>query len=228
MIVELRNIHKSYDVASGTPVLKDGNVSIEEGEFVAILGKSGSGKTTLLNIIGGLDRDYRGEAIVAGRNLQTMGDRALSRFRNETIAFIFQTFNLLPHLTCRENVEFPAYFAGGAANRAEIARRAQEAMERVGIEHKAASVPGRLSGGERQRVAIARAIFQSPRILLADEPTGNLDSVSGRHVLDLFLELNRQDGMTCMLVTHDEQLARMASRIVRIADGQVVGEEMPA
>ncbi len=228
MIVELRHIQKSYEAASGIPVLKDGNVAIEEGEFVAILGKSGSGKTTLLNIIGGLDRDFKGEAIVAGRNLQKMGDRALSRFRNETIAFIFQTFNLLPHLTCRENVAFPAYFAGNAANRAEVAQRAQEAMERVGIEHKAASVPGRLSGGERQRVAIARAIFQKPRILLADEPTGNLDSVSGRHVLDLFMELNREDGMTCMLVTHDEQLAKMASRIVRIADGQVVGEERPA
>ncbi len=227
MIVELRHIHKSYEAASGVPVLTDGNVTIDEGEFVAILGKSGSGKTTLLNIIGGLDRDFTGEAVVAGKNLQKMGDRALSSFRNETIAFIFQTFNLLPHLTCRENVAFPAYFGGTAGNRAEVAKRAKEAMERVGIEHKAASIPGRLSGGERQRVAIARAIFQQPRILLADEPTGNLDSVSGTHVLDLFLELNKQDGMTCMLVTHDEQLAQRADRIIRIADGRVVREEVP-
>ncbi len=221
MIVELRHISKSYENQS---VLRDGNVSIAEGEFVAILGKSGSGKTTLLNIVGGLDRDFKGEAVVAGRNLHQLKDRELSRFRNETIAFVFQTFNLLPHLSCEENVAFPAYFGGVAGDRKEVARRALEAMERVGIAHKAKGYPGRLSGGERQRVAIARAIFQRPRILLADEPTGNLDSKSGQHVLDLFMELNRNDGMTCMLVTHDEHLARLADRIVRIADGMVVGE----
>jgi putative ABC transport system ATP-binding protein len=225
MIIELRNIQKRYDQMS---VLRDGNVDIEEGEFVAVLGKSGSGKTTLLNIVGGLDRDYQGEATVAGRNLQQMKDRELSQFRNETIGFVFQTFNLLPHLTCSENVAFPAYFGCVSGNGKEVARRAARAMERVGIEHKARSLPGKLSGGERQRVAIARAIFQQPRILLADEPTGNLDSLSGRHVMDLFLELNRDDGMTFMLVTHDEQLAVLANRIIRIADGAIVGEERPS
>jgi putative ABC transport system ATP-binding protein len=224
MIVELRQIHKAYEASLEGVVLNDADLSIEEGEFVAILGKSGSGKTTLLNIIGGLDRDFRGEAVVAGKRLKSMGDKQLSRFRNETIAFVFQTFNLLPHLSCLENVAYPAYFFSGRSSGSPN-KRALEAMERIGIAHKAHSQPGRLSGGERQRVAIARAIFQQPRILLADEPTGNLDSKSGEQILDLFLELNRNDGMTCMLVTHDSEMAKRASRIVRIADGRIVGEE---
>jgi putative ABC transport system ATP-binding protein len=221
-MISLSGIQKSYP--GGGMVLRKANLTIEAGEFVAILGKSGSGKTTLLNIIGGLDRDFRGLATVLGRNLQELKDKELSRFRNSTIGFVFQTFNLLPHLSCRENVAFPAYF-GATIPSGEIASRAREAMARVGIEHKADSYPGRLSGGERQRVAIARAVFQQPRILLADEPTGNLDSRSGMHIMELFLDLNRRDGMTVMLVTHDEQLAAMAGRIVRIADGSVVKEE---
>ena len=223
-MIKLRNISKSYDAETAMPVLKDANLDIRNGEFVAILGKSGSGKTTLLNIIGGLDRDFAGTANVDGHELKAMKDKHLSQFRNRTIAFVFQTFNLLPHLSCAENVAFPAYF-GGLVPRNEISTRARDAMERVGIAHKATGYPGRLSGGERQRVAIARAIFQQPKILLADEPTGNLDSKSGMHVMDLFLDLNKSDGVTVILVTHDEQLARMADRIVRIADGEIVGEE---
>ena len=220
-MIELTRISKRY---APQTVLDGADLAIEPGEFVAILGRSGSGKTTLLNIIGGLDRAFDGEAVVDGHNLKKMNDRALSLFRNRTIAFVFQTFNLLPHLTCAENVAFPAYFSALMPAR-QIAGRAREAMERVGILHKADSLPGKLSGGERQRVAIARAIFQQPKILLADEPTGNLDSRSGMQVMDLFLELNRRDGMTVMLVTHDDQLARKAGRIVRIADGVIVGEE---
>jgi len=223
-MIRLTDIHKVYGAAAGGTVLRNANLEIATGEFVAILGKSGSGKTTLLNIIGGLDRDFTGEAIVEGHNLQRLKDRELSRFRNHTIAFVFQTFNLLPHLTCGENVAYPAYF-GDAVKGSEVGLRAREAMERVGIVHKASSSPGTLSGGERQRVAIARAIFQRPRILLADEPTGNLDTKSGRHVMDLFVQLNKRDGMTLMLVTHDEHLAKLADRIVRIADGEIVGEE---
>lgn len=226
-MIRLTDIHKAYDPLASGPVLENASLAIESGEFSAILGKSGSGKTTLLNIIGGLDRDYRGQAVVDGRELKKMKDRELSRFRNRTISFVFQTFNLLPHLSCAENVAYPAYF-GDAVPRGQIAARAREAMARVGIVHKASAYPNTLSGGERQRVAIARAIFQRPKILLADEPTGNLDSASGQHVMNLFLELNREDGVTVMLVTHDEHLAALAHRIVRIADGRIVGEERAA
>lgn len=220
-MIRLEKICKTYSGVAGGTVLFNANLSIRKGEFVAILGKSGSGKTTLLNIIGGLDRDFEGTAVVDGRNIKQMKDDELSKFRNETISFVFQAFNLLPHLTSVENVAYPAWFSTSIPRR-RIKARAMEAMERVGIAHKARSYPGKLSGGEKQRVAIARAIFQRPKILLADEPTGNLDTTSGREVMDLFLELNRTDSMTVMLVTHDEQLASLSDRIVRIADGRIM------
>lgn len=222
-MIVLRDLHKSYTGAAEGPVLRGVDLTIEKGEFVALLGKSGSGKTTLLNIIGGLDRDFKGQASVAGRDLLRMRDGELSRFRNRTISFVFQTFNLLPHLTCRENVAFPDFFSGRTIKATSPKTRAMQAMERVGIAHKADALPNLLSGGERQRVAIARAIFQSPEILLADEPTGNLDTRSGRHVMDLFMELNRTDGVTVILVTHDEALASLAHRVVRIVDGRIDG-----
>jgi ABC-type lipoprotein export system ATPase subunit len=205
-------------------VLKGVDLSIAAGEFVALLGRSGSGKTTLLNIIGGLDRDFTGDAVVDGCSLHRMKDRELSRFRNRTIAFVFQAFNLMPHLSVEENVALPAYF-NRAISRREVAARTREAMARADIIHKRGSWPGKLSGGEKQRVAIARALFQKPKILLADEPTGNLDSQSSRHVMELFLEMKRKDGVTIVLVTHDDALARAAGRIVRIVDGLVVREE---
>jgi len=223
-MIRLSDIHKAYDRETSGVVLEGLDVHIAAGEFVAILGQSGSGKTTLLNIIGGLDRDFQGDAVVDGRPLKKMGDRELSRFRNTTIAFVFQAFNLLPHLSCVENVAFPAYFGSQVSGR-QIALKAAEAMDRVGIRHKAKAYPGKLSGGEKQRVAIARALFQQPRVLLADEPTGNLDSESSRRIMELFLNLNKVDGMTCVLVTHDEEMARMTDRIVRIVDGVIVGEE---
>ncbi len=223
-MIRLTDIHKAYDRETSGVVLEGLNVHIAKGKFVAILGQSGSGKTTLLNIIGGLDRDFQGEAVVDGRHLKKMGDRELSRFRNTTIAFVFQAFNLMPHLSCVENVAFPAYFGTQLSGR-QIAAKAGEAMDRVGISHKARAYPGKLSGGEKQRVAIARALFQEPRVLLADEPTGNLDSESSRHIMELFFNLNKVDGMTCVLVTHDEEMARTTDRIVRIVDGVIVGEE---
>ena len=226
-MIVLKDIHKVYDSHVSGPVLIGLDLTIPDGEFVAILGKSGSGKTTLLNIIGGLDRDYKGVASVEETNIRAISDRKLSAFRNSTIAFIFQTFNLLPHLSCFENVVFPSYF-GSRLSRKELETKAMEAMERVGIAHKASSYPGKLSGGEKQRVAIARALFQGPKVLLADEPTGNLDSKTSHHIIDLFLELNRDDGMSIILVTHDEQLARLTHRIVRIVDGVIVGEEVTA
>jgi len=220
-VIRLVGIKKSYSGIAGGTVLLGADLTIRSGEFVALLGKSGSGKTTLLNIIGGLDKDFEGTAVVDGQQIKKLDDEKLSSFRNNTIAFVFQTFNLLPHLNCQENVACPAWFSRRTPGR-QIAQRARTAMERVGIAHKARSYPGKLSGGEKQRVAIARAIFQQPRILLADEPTGNLDSESGRAVMDLFLELKRRDGMTVMLVTHDETLASLADRIVRISDGRIV------
>ena len=226
-MIRLTDIHKAYDRETSGVVLEGLNVHIAAGEFVAILGQSGSGKTTLLNIIGGLDRDFQGAAVVDGRPLKKMGDRELSRFRNTTIAFVFQAFNLMPHLSCVENVAFPAYFGSQVSGR-QIAVKAGEAMDRVGIRHKAKAYPGKLSGGEKQRVAIARAVFQQPRVLLADDPTGNLYSESSRRIMELFLNLNKVDGMTCVLVTHDDEMARMTDRIVRIVDGVIVGEEETA
>lgn len=222
-MIKLVDIHKSYNAKTEAPVLSGLNLTIQDGEFVAILGRSGSGKTTLLNLIGGLDHRYSGIVEVEGQNLKKLKDTELSRFRNRTIAFVFQTFNLLPHLSCFENVAFPASFDRRLKKKETVAR-AKSAMERVGILHKAASYPMKLSGGERQRVAIARAIFQSPRILLADEPTGNLDSKSCKQVMDLFMDLNKQDKVTLILVTHDESLAQLADRIVRIVDGVIVSE----
>ncbi len=222
-MIRLVDIHKTYNPKSEAPVLRGLNLTIQDGEFVAILGRSGSGKTTLLNLIGGLDRHYQGLVEVEGKDLKAMGDRELSRFRNTTIAFVFQTYNLMPHLSNLENVAFPAYF-NRKLHRKEVARRAQEAMEQVDIWHKAKGYPNKLSGGERQRVAIARAIFQAPTVLLADEPTGNLDSKTTKHIMDLFLKLNKEAKVTIMFVTHDEGLAKIADRIVRITDGVITGE----
>jgi len=223
-MISLKDIRKVYDRGeAANRVLRGVDLEIPAGRFVSLVGASGSGKTTLLNLIGGLDRDFTGTAVVDGQDIQRMSDRALSRFRNLTLGFVFQSFNLLPHLTVRENVEFPAWFRAGMG-RKDVRARADEAMEQVGILHKADASPTRLSGGEKQRVAIARALFGKPRLLLADEPTGNLDSKSGRQVMDLFLELNRARALTVVLVTHDDRLASMTQRIVRLRDGLVVGE----
>ena len=223
-MIHLKDIRKVYDRGeAANSVLRGVDLEIPEGRFVSLVGASGSGKTTLLNVIGGLDRDFTGVAEVDGKDIQRMSDRVLSRFRNRTLGFVFQAFNLLPHLTCRENVEFPAWFRAGM-KRKEVLSRADEAMEQVGILHKASSYPMRLSGGEKQRVAIARALFGRPRLLLADEPTGNLDSKSGHQVMDLFLELNRDQKLTVVLVTHDDRLAALTQRIVRLRDGLVLQE----
>ncbi|MFH1529134.1 MAG: ABC transporter ATP-binding protein [Pseudomonadota bacterium] len=223
-MIHLKDIRKVYDRGdAANAVLRGVDLEIPAGCFVSLVGASGSGKTTLLNVIGGLDRAFTGTATVDGQDIQRMSDRVLSRFRNRTLGFVFQAFNLLPHLTCRENVEAPAWFRGGMG-RKEVRLRADEAMDQVGVLHKAESYPTRLSGGEKQRVAIARALFGKPRLLLADEPTGNLDSKSGHQVMDLFLELNRSQALTVILVTHDDRLAGLTQRIVRLKDGLVVGE----
>lgn len=221
-LIALRGVRKTYEPERADAwVLKGIDLTVNQGESVAIMGASGSGKSTLLNIIGGLDRDYLGEAHVDGHELKTLKDRALSRFRNLTVGFVFQSFHLLPHLTVRQNVGLPASF--NRARRPEDARRlVEEAMEKCAIAHKADAHPNHLSGGERQRVAIARALFNHPRILLCDEPTGSLDQRTGDHILDLFGELNEREGITLVLVTHEPRVAEAARRTIHVRDGLVV------
>ncbi len=198
------------------------DVRIERGEYVAIVGPSGSGKTTLMNLIGCLDSPTRGAYRLDGEEVSTLDDDELSRIRNEKIGFVFQTFNLLPRATALENVAVPLVYAGtGRRERREAARRA---LERVELGDRVDHRPDQLSGGQRQRVAIARALVNNPSLLLADEPTGNLDQKTGTEIVKLFEELNR-DGMTVVLVTHDNELARRARRQIRIVDGLVTTHE---
>jgi ABC-type lipoprotein export system ATPase subunit len=217
--VSLERVTKRYGDACA---LADVSLSILAGELVSIVGTSGSGKTTLLNMVGGLDRAYEGSVRVFGRDLRVMRDNELSAFRNETIGFVFQHFHLLPHLTCVENVLLPSYFShhGGA----EALRHATEVLDKVGLSEKATVKPGNLSGGQKQRVAIARALLHRPRIILCDEPTGNLDRKTGEQILDIFARLNREDGITVFIITHEEHVARATRRTVRLEGGSVVPE----
>jgi len=199
-------------------VLRDVDFSVDEGEFVAIVGTSGSGKTTLMNILGLLDRPDSGDYELQGRSVANLSPEQRAQLRNETIGFVFQQFHLLPRTTATENVELPLLYS--TESDIDISRKAREALCRVGLEDRLTHYPSELSGGQQQRVAIARALVNDPGVILADEPTGNLDRASGQQIMDLFSELNR-NGSTILLITHDEAVARSASRIVRIADGQV-------
>jgi ABC-type lipoprotein export system ATPase subunit len=200
-----------------TRALDEVSLTVAEGEFISIIGTSGSGKTTLLNLIGGLDRDYEGKVVVEGRDLRTLSDRDLSAFRNETIGFVFQHFHLLPHLSCKENVLLPSFFSRGAR-----AADAAEVLGRVGLEDKIDAMPGSLSGGQKQRVAIARALLNRPKIILCDEPTGNLDRNTGQQILELFASLNREERITLLIITHEEHISRAAERVVRLEAGRFV------
>ncbi|MEJ2129786.1 MAG: ABC transporter ATP-binding protein [Woeseiaceae bacterium] len=200
-------------------VLRDVDFEVDPGEFVAIVGASGSGKTTLMNILGLLDRPDSGEYELQGRAVSNLSAEQRARVRNETIGFVFQQFHLLARTTATENVELPLLYSTATEN--DISRKAREALCRVGLEERLAHYPNELSGGQQQRVAIARALVNDPGVILADEPTGNLDRDSGARIMNLFRELNR-NGSTILLITHDEAVASSASRIVRIADGQVV------
>ena len=200
--------------------LKGINLEIAEGAFVKVVGTSGSGKTTLLNIIGGLDTGYSGTAMVAGLNLRSMSDRELSRFRNETVGFVFQHFHLLDHLDALQNVTLGSFFSRG--EEAEPEERAEQVLVRVGLKDKLHSLPGQLSGGQKQRVAIARALFNRPRLILADEPTGNLDTRTSGQIIGLFESLNKEDGITVVAVTHEDHLFRWATAGIRLEDGRMV------
>ena len=224
MILNLQNIYKDYQQEKlVVPVLKDVSLTVEEGEYVAIMGPSGSGKTTLLNIFGCLDRPTSGTYELAGENVLKLKDRELSDLRLKSIGFVFQSFQLMPRESAVENVALPLSYAG--VRKKERRSRATKALERVGLGDRVNFRPTQLSGGQKQRVAIARAMVNHPKILLADEPTGALDSKSGEQIMELFDSLN-EEGVTIVMITHDPKIAAKAKRIVRIIDGEIYeGEE---
>ena len=218
-LIELRDIYKVYQMGDEEVRASDGvSLTIRRGEFVAVVGKSGSGKSTLMNIIGALDVPTEGEYLLGGEDTSQMSDDQLADIRNRMIGFVFQQYNLLPKLNLLENVELPLLYAGIPA--AERRERAMESLKRVGLEEKWKNLPAQLSGGQQQRVSIARALAGSPSLILADEPTGALDSRTSREVLDFLKELNRE-GNTIVIITHDSSIALEAKRVVRIHDGKI-------
>ena len=222
-LIDLRHIYKTYDEGGKmpVPVLEDVSLRVEDGEYLAIMGPSGSGKSTLMNIIGCLDLPTEGEFFLGGENVLTMNENAVADLRNRMIGFVFQNFNLLPRETALENVALPLLYAG--VPRRERAERAREALESVGLGDRVDFLPTQLSGGQKQRVAIARAMINRPHVLLADEPTGALDSASGKQVIELFEKLNA-DGMTVVMITHAPEIAQRARRMIRILDGKIAEE----
>ena len=219
MILDLKGIYKDYQQGKMTvPVLKDVNFSMEEGEYVAIMGPSGSGKTTLMNIIGCLDRPTSGTYELAGENVLKLKDRELSDLRLKSIGFVFQSFQLMPRESAVENVALPLTFRGEP--RKERIKKADRMLDLVSLEKHKKHLPNQLSGGQMQRVAIARAIVNNPKLLLADEPTGALDTKSGAQVMELFQKLN-DEGVSVLMITHDPEIAAHAKRVVTIRDGEL-------
>ncbi len=219
MILKLDHIYKDYQQEKlVVPVLKDVSLAVEEGEYVAIMGPSGSGKTTLMNIIGCLDKPTSGEYELAGENVSKMKDKELSDLRLKSIGFVFQSFHLMPRESAAENVALPLSYAG--VRKKERKARATKALERVGLGDRVNFKPTQLSGGQKQRVAIARAMVNNPKILLADEPTGALDSKSGEQIMELFHSLN-EEGVTVVMITHDPKIAARAKRVIHIIDGEI-------
>ncbi|NTX12621.1 ABC transporter ATP-binding protein [Myxococcus sp. CA051A] len=224
-MIHARDVTKEYLDGDGTRVrVLDGmTLDVEAGDFVAVVGPSGSGKSTLLHLLGGLDVDYRGEVKVGGVTLGGLKDKDLARFRNTHVGFVFQSFHLIPNLSALENVLLPSYFGPRTP---DAVKRAEALLERVGLGAKKDRAPVRLSGGERQRVAIARALYGGPRLLLCDEPTGNLDATTGDGVIQLFRELHRE-GLTVLAVTHEERMSAAARRVLRLKEGKLVEEPAP-
>jgi putative ABC transport system ATP-binding protein len=221
----MKNIIKSFYI--GTPnqlnILKGLDITVKEGEFVSIIGTSGSGKSTLMNIIGALDRATSGEYILDSTNINDISDDGLSEVRNKKIGFVFQTYNLIPRSTALSNVELPMLYKG--AGKKERKERAEELLELVGMKERMTHQPSELSGGQKQRVAIARALVNNPSIILADEPTGALDSATGRMVMDLFHKIHEEEGKTIILITHNNELAEETERIITLRDGNITSVE---
>jgi putative ABC transport system ATP-binding protein len=223
MLITLSHIHKIFTTGEvAVHALDDLNIEIEQGEFVAIIGQSGSGKTTLLDILGCLSQPTSGDYWLHGAHINTLPDSELTTIRNRQIGFIFQTFHLLPRKTAMENVALPLMYAG--ATRTQQQDRARELLTRVGLQDRLNHHSNQLSGGQQQRVAIARALANQPALLLADEPTGNLDSQSGKEILEIFEELHRQ-GQTIVMITHDPLIAQRANRCITLLDGRVLTDE---
>lgn len=224
-LIQLRRVFKNYRMGElQVPVLVDVSLEIQKGELVAIMGASGSGKTTLMNILGCLDRPSSGEYWLDGEEVSKMSADQRAMVRNRKIGFVFQNFNLLPRTTALDNVAMPLSYTAGSLSQREARKRAREVLARVGLAERLHHEPSQLSGGQQQRVAIARALVNRPPLVLADEPTGNLDSRTSEEVLVLFEELNRQEGVTVVLVTHDPHVAGHARRTIHIHDGRIVGE----
>ena len=221
-LIEIKDVYKIYNPGENEVRALDGvSLSIDEGEFVAIIGQSGSGKSTLMNTLGLLDRPTSGEYFLSGRDVATLTDDEQSEIRNKQIGFIFQGFNLIPSLTAIDNVELPLVYRG--MKKDERNKLSLDALERVGLSQRLHHRPSQMSGGQQQRVAIARAVAAKPPVILADEPTGNLDSSSGREVMRILHELS-DEGRTVILITHDNEIAEEANRIIRIQDGKIVSD----
>ncbi|MGC2048810.1 MAG: ABC transporter ATP-binding protein [Gallionella sp.] len=223
-IIRIEDLHKSYQTSAGQfPALKAVSLNIGSGEFVAIMGPSGSGKSTFMNILGCLDKPSAGRYFLDGRSVAELGKDELALLRNRTIGFVFQGFNLLPRMSILENVALPLIYCG--LEREERRMRARELLAKVGLGNYEDSMPNKISGGQQQRVAIARALVNYPRLILADEPTGNLDSMTGEEIMAVFDALNRE-GITIILVTHEEDIAQHAKRQVRFLDGRIIRDEI--
>lgn len=224
-LIELKNIHKSYHLDGfDLEILKGINLQIQQGEFVAIMGPSGSGKSTLMNILGCLDTPSSGEYLLEGKNIESLNSDQLADIRNNKIGFVFQGFNLLSRTSALENVELPMIYAG--INDKTRHQKARQALIKVGLQERMLHMPNQLSGGQQQRVAIARAIVNDAPIIFADEPTGNLDTKMSVEIMDLFTELNKELGRTIILVTHEEDIALYAHRIIKIVDGEIHSDQI--
>ena len=223
MVIDARQLTKSYiQSASRLEVLKGVTLQVEAGEFLAVVGPSGAGKSTLLHIMGGLDKPSSGEISVDGEDIYRLGDKARAKIRNRKIGFIFQFYHLLPEFSALENVLLPGMMHGRDPDMSQLKARAQELLDKVGLSHRLEHRPSELSGGEQQRVAIARSLMNEPKILLCDEPTGNLDSGSGAEIIDLLAGLNRNKKLTMVIVTHDSGIAQRAQKVVVMKDGRFV------
>jgi putative ABC transport system ATP-binding protein len=219
-VIKISNLYKNYHTDAGElEVLKNIDLSINQGEFVAIMGPSGSGKSTFMNIVGCLDKPTKGSYVINGKDINTLNKDALSALRNSVIGFVFQGFNLLPRINLIDNVALPLVYSG--IDKEKRTQKALEMLKNVGLEKFAHHLPSQISGGQQQRVAIARALVNSPKLILADEPTGNLDTKTSKEIMDIFTRLNQDDNITIVLVTHEQDIADYAKRTVRFLDGEI-------